>query len=232
MGRKPGRKPASERSDDMICGAKTQSGAPCKGYPVAGPGTRCWRHNGKQQRDGNPGARVHGKQSPVYHRIAPEAQQRIDDALKDPDLLDVRRPVAVGQVLMQEAPLIPTDEQLRAAVRMHKLRGLAAIEFKDISGLDEWLEPSTAEIDAMRQRHIDKSMQIIERFARRQADAAKQIEAARLLNEAAVPILSEMGTRIRKLILRYVEESKQEEFTGAVRMEIRMAVHQLAQTSR
>lgn len=207
------------------CSAITKKGTQCTRGVVKDTDT-CSLHGGQHAKM----ARVSvAKALPKgrYRRISEDAQRRIDAAVQDPMLLDVRRPVALGQVIVEEAALIPDDDVLIASIRRKKMRAVATIEFTDLQGLDEWLEPTAAEVEVERIRYLDESMRLLERFAKRQADAAKNIEMGRLLNEQAVPMLAEMGTRVARLVERYVDADKRPAFIASFRQECVMLVQEL-----
>lgn len=209
------------------CTGITRKGTQCTRKALPGEST-CKLHGGEQAakaRDqvtkGVPAARRR------YKRMSGPVNDRIDAALQDPSLLDVRQPIALGRVIIEEASLIPEDEVLVASVRRKKLRAIRGAEFADLAALDEWLEPTQAEIEVERIRYLDESMRLLERFAKRQSDAAKNIEVGRLLNEQAVPMLAEMGTRVARLIDRYVPNEHKAAFVAAFRQECVLVVQEI-----
>jgi hypothetical protein len=208
------------------CTAKTRSGARCKKRALKGR-ELCRTHAGTTLDE------VKAKAAEVLprsrmKRLSADAQRRIDEALRDPGLLDLRRPVAIGQAIIEEAALIPEDDILRASIRRKKLRAVGGMEIRDLTGLDEWLEPTDAELEVERIHYLDQSMRLLERHANRQEGAAKSIEMGRMLNEQAIPMLAEMGTRVGRLVERLVPPERRAEFLQAFRQECRMIVSEIA----
>jgi hypothetical protein len=211
------------------CTAFTKAGLQCTRKVVTGEAT-CRQH-GDQQAASTRKAVRKGLPPRRYKRMSADVNNRIDKALQDPQLLDVRRPIALGQVIIEEATLVPEDEVIVASVRRRKLRAIGGAEFADLAALDEWLEPTQGEIEVERLRYLDESMKLLERFAKRQSEAAKNIEVGRLLNEQAVPMLAEMGTRVARLIDRYVSTEHKAPFMAAFRQECVLIVQEITAMS-
>jgi hypothetical protein len=128
-------KKASQRAPHENCGKKNRQGKPCG--MLAGWGTT---HNG----DG--ACKFHGGATPIKHGLYSKYKgklvaDRVEELVDDPELLDMRRPIAVLEALTQRLleALEPTDtvgiigqdvrmallqlakEQAKAIERYHKI---------------------------------------------------------------------------------------------------------------
>lgn len=200
-----------------ICGAKTRAGTPCQRSPHTGA-TRCRLHGGHPRSGAPP---IHGKYSKRFAKIGPIAQDAIDEAIRDPDLLDVRRTVALQTVIVQQASLIPDDELvILLAKRMSKWRP----NFKEDETWEDQPAPTDAEIEAARMVWLTQSAKLVESYGDSQIAAAKQVQLGDLLSKEIVPILLEFGLRLAKLADRYVPKADREAFNAGFRMEARRVV--------
>lgn len=199
------------------CGAKTRKGTPCTNVPVEGA-KRCRMHGGGPRSGAQP---IHGRYSKRFQRLEPIAQSAIDAALRDPDLLDLRRPVAVQQVILQEAPLLPSEDLIREfAMRLSRWRP----NFKEGQTWDDQPEPSQSELDLARMTWLQKSAELTEAYGFLQARSAKAVALGDVISKQLVPVFAELGLRMTKLAGRYVVPEKRDEFDEAFRMEVRRVV--------
>lgn len=200
------------------CGAKKpakRGGGFCENPPA--PGKKRCRFHGGADRVGAPP--IHGRYSDRFKRIGPVAQAAIDDALRDGDLLDVRRPVALQTVIVQDAPLIPTDEILREfAMRLSRWRPAEGQTWEDQP------EPGEIDLQLARMTWLEQASNLTELYAATLARAAKTAALSDALTKQIIPIFVELGGRMTKLAARFVEPGKREDFDAAFRMEVRAVV--------
>ena len=79
-----------EQHPHAVCGAKTRSGTPCQRAPMANG--RCYMHGGATPRGFDLPQTTHGR----YSKALPARMQAAyEDALNDPQLMDLKRSVAV-----------------------------------------------------------------------------------------------------------------------------------------
>jgi hypothetical protein len=178
------------------CNARLGGGRYCHSRPKAGT-TRCAIHGGTQQR-----------WALRHKRIAAAAQDEIDAALTDPDLLDVRRPIALAEAIVQNTTIVASDEEIRAAARRRILQRMSPAQIRALGsiGAIEALEPTEADCDEIRLERHERSMRLVGMYALRQADAVKQIEWSRVIRESALPLLSEFGLRLTRTLRKYLPD--------------------------
>jgi hypothetical protein len=213
------------------CGAKSKRGdGYCVNRPVNGGAKRCRMHGGT--REGDPSnALVHGRYSKHFRRISLEAQEEIDAALQDPDLLDVRQPIAIGRVLLNEARLIPSQEMAEAQAKRDISRSLAGMNFEGMPAetIEALLEATDADIEIARMTLITRSHKLVGDHHKRQVDALRQIEVGRLMRDVLVPMFGEMGLRLGRLVDEYIDDPvKREKFRAAYRAEAKQVVVHIA----
>lgn len=200
------------------CNAQTASGY-CHSYPKA-PATRCRLHGGVPQ-----------TWAARNKALDTAAQAELDARLEDPDLLDVRRGVALSDLVISRTPILPSDETVRKLASRRILADLSPLQiealFTNERGMD-LLEPTEADLDAVRLQLHERSMRMIESYAKLQANAVKQLEWSKVIREAALPLLGEIGLRISGVLRRYVPEEKIPDAIEDVRTAIRQAVGSLA----
>lgn len=183
-------------------------------------------HGGTQE--GVPGpSLVTGRYSKHFKRISEEAQGEIDRALQDPDLLDVRQPIAVGRVLMNEAQLIPSEKMAERQARREIARSMSGHNLEGMSSeaINQLFEPDESDIEIARLTLIRASHSLVERHHKRQVDALRQIELGRLMRDALVPLFKEMGLRIGALADEFIDDPvKREKFRAAFRAEAKQVI--------
>lgn len=204
--------------DREVCGARNRSrGGTCKNRPVKGS-TRCRLHGG-HPRSGRPP--IHGRYSKRFAKIAPASQEAIDEALQDPELLDPRRPVAVQQAILQNSALMPDDDVIESYARhLSKWR-------PNYRADETWADqprPTDGEIEVARMLWAEQATRLTEAYGRLQNQSSRTLRMGQLLAKQVVPLLSEVGLRLSKLVDRYVPEEHRGDFNQAFRMEARRAV--------
>lgn len=199
------------------CGAKTRAGKPCRKPPVKGA-TRCRLHGGAA---GSGAPVVHGRYALRFHRLTKPAQDAIDSALLDPDLLDARRPVAVHQAILEASPLLPDDDTVVSYAR-HLSKWRPNFDAKQT--WEDQPEPSLAELEVARLLWADASAKLAERYGNTLSAAARAVKLGDLLAKELVPLFSELGLRMRKLADRFVAPDKRADFEAAYRIEARATV--------
>lgn len=200
---------------DGRCNAETAGGF-CHGMPVRG-GSRCRLHGGERQQFAQ-----------RLRRLDEEAQQQVHDALTDPDLLDVRRPLAIAEVVIAQTPLLPTEATLERVARRKILRDIGpdvvrlmrhavndADEDDDLrevlhAALDELLRPSEADLDEAALDMHERSMRLLAMFSKRQVEAVKQLEWAKAIRDQILPFLGELSIQLTQVLRRHVPDEKYE----------------------
>lgn len=218
----------SKRPIPGRCGSKRKGSSEyCGSWPVKGK-NRCRLHGGTQEGK-LPVNTINGKRSrgAAYPHLSKVHQDELVAAMHDPDLLDVRRGVALGQLVIQNTPLIPSEQALERSAARSNLRGMNLGE-ASAEVIDKVMEVDPADIELERIKHADRSLQIIERFHRRQVDAVKQIEVGRLMRQAVLPMMQEMGLRVGRLVHQYVPEDDRERFIATFRTECIKIVAELS----
>jgi hypothetical protein len=204
------------------CGAKKRDGTPCKARPA--PGSKRCRIHGGHPRSGRPP--IHGRYSARFRRLDAVAQEAIDTALKDPQLLDLRRPVALQSLIVQDAPLLPDDQLIHDfAMRLSRWRPREG---------ETWLDqpdPTDSELALARMAWLEKSSELTERYGRIQAASSKAAQVTELLSKQLIPIFAELGLRMTKLAHRFVPAAQRADFDEAFRMEVRRCVAEIVAAS-
>jgi hypothetical protein len=211
-------------------------GAPCHGKrgfclqkPLKGA-TRCKMHGGKNQLKGNPSRRKHGNKSPYIRGIEQATQEEIDRAVTDPNLLDVRRSVALSEVALGDSMLFPDEAMLLELGRRKWFDTLSLEQIQKLSaahGKEYWVNVPEVYMELARRSYMKASLGMIERHGRTQVAALRQIEVGRLMREATIPMFTEMGLRLGRLIDHYVPEEKRKPFIAAFRNECRAVIADL-----
>lgn len=213
---------SADRSKPMEgrCNASTKSGY-CHGHVKAGS-TRCRIHGGHRQQWAN-----------RQRALGAAAQAELEGALSDPDLLDVRRPIALAEVVIGRTPLLPSEEQVTKLAQRRILQRMNPGQLKALmaTGRDdlmELLEPTEADRDEVRLDLHERSMRLISIYAQRQADAVKQLEWSRVIRESALPLLAEFGLRLSRILRKYLPEDQIPRVMDDVRKEIVQVVGEMS----
>lgn len=172
----------SKLAIDGRCGARNRDGTFCARFPLRDK-RRCHRHGG---RAGRPA--THGMYSQRYRRLSEEGNARIDALVRDPDLLDLRRPVAVLQFLLEE---LMTD-------------------------LGDDGDPSPAARRA-RQERLTACITLADRLSRRQEGIYRQALVQQTIRDEMVPLMAKAGQMLDELITKHVAPEKRAEFKNAFR---------------
>jgi len=210
---------ALDQPTEGLCSAKLRGrnkGKFCGTKPREGE-KRCYRHGSGTA--AKPGGRpiIHGRYSQRFAREAKPPQELIDQALQDPDLLDVKRPVALQSVLVQELGLIPSDEVIRQAAISYMSRAARKLAEDD----DEEPEPSEAQLEYARRAFMLSSMQAVESFQRSVAAAARHAKVGELISAELLPLFEDLGRRLAVLTDKFVDKDKREDFRAAFRRDVR-----------
>lgn len=187
----------------------------------------CKRHTGKVP--ARPPLSTHSAQ---YARLVPDARRALDQAIQDPDLLDVRRPIAMAQTLLYRLPLTPEPEIIEAMARQQLGRSLSGIT---IDGNDLWLEltsPGPGDLALAEMAYAERAMKLIERLARRQTDAVRTMELARTTRQAVIPFLQELALELSRIIHEYVPAEHREAARGQLRAAITRVAAELSRASK
>lgn len=189
---------------DGKCNAKCRDGGFCGQDPIGGT-KRCRMHGGAGS--GHQG--THGLSSKFRLRYCePHLQERLDELMADPELIDVRRAVAASQAALEEMPLQPNRDTAERMVR----RALQLEPKDDV--------PETAVENMMhelRAVYAERFVASSGQHARTAALAAKQEKVAELLLRGALPIMRRFAERVAGLVRSYIPPAKQAEFLGKLK---------------
>lgn len=217
-------------SDELVksgarCGAQTANG-PCKSYPVKG-GTRCTVHGGREQLF-----------AARQRRLSSAAQSAIEEALQDPDLLDVRRPIAYMDAIIAETELIPTEEAVRKRAARKLIKGFdhhpeALLEIMRNPELREvYLTPTAEDLEETRLEMHAYSMKVLATYSKRQVEAVKVLEWGRVIREMAIPLFAELGLRILRVLRRHVPEDRIPQITAEIGKEMQLVLGEFVESSK
>lgn len=134
-------------------------------------------------------------------RLRTEHAQRLQEILTDTEQLDVRRPVALSELLLSELELIPSPERVEALAQQY-----AGI---DLDG--NRLPIAEHHREEARIQLSRPTMAMIDRYAKQQIAAAKQVEAGKMMRDAVLPMLVEAGSRVARIIERFVPEKDRQD---------------------
>lgn len=174
-------------------------------------------------------------------------RQAITERLRDPELMDVRRPVALAEHVTVSAPLVPSDEAMDRYARrvvarqvgpelvdelntiLDRYRREGAAELATIleATLRDLLEVTPADHELARLKWADDASILAERYGRTQAAAAKAAETGRILREKTLPLYSAFALEVGKIIRKYVPASDIERAMTEIRRAVEVSVGQL-----
>lgn len=189
------------------CGAQLSTGGYCVRAPVKGQ-KRCRRHGGSA-----------AKSWVERLKINDEGRELITAALKDPGLMDVRRPLALAETVLARTALLPAESAVRrhaqrriiAAVGpdlMRRLRQLAP-NLEILAGIEELLEPTDDDLEEARMDLHERSMRLLSMYGKRQVEAVRALEWAKVVREQAVPLFGLLMIAIGGILKRHVPEDRQ-----------------------
>lgn len=173
-------------------------------------------------------------------------RNEVESALIDPGLMDVRRPIALAEVVLTNTPLLPSEEAVRRLARRRVAAQVgeslicALRELRSATDPPEWresidavvadlLEPQDADLEEARVLLHDKSMSLLAKFSKRQVDAVKTLEWSKVIREQALPLLGEFGLKLTQVLRKYVAEDKLAACLADVRQAITVTLGELAQ---
>lgn len=177
------------------CNAQTATGY-CHARPARGT-TRCHIHGGVRER-----------WALRQRKLSATARTELDTAIADPDLLDVRRPIALMDVVVSNTELLPDDERVRRHARRKLLAALApeaqlkVLEDEELAAT--WIEPTDDDLEASRLELHERSMRMLAIYSKRQTDAVRQLEWTKVIREAVLPLLGELGLKLSRTLRKHV----------------------------
>lgn len=209
------------------CGAKKRNGGKCANAPCEGS-TRCRMHGGSP--NAKPTTLVHGRYALRFKRLSQPAQDAIDSALVDPDLLDARRPVAVHQAVLESSSLVPTDEEVEAYAR-HISKWRPNFDADPPQTWDDRPAITAPELEVARMLWAEAAGRLTQSYGVTLSAASRAVKLGDVLAKEMVPLFSDLGLRMRKLGDRFVVAERRQDFEDAFRIEVRSAVAQILQIS-
>ena len=185
-------------------------GEPC-GRPVREPSDLCGIHGSAQPRTQR---LLRGR---MQTRAGMEDVKRL---LQDPDLLDVRLPLAESRAVLERTPIVASEELALTVARRRILRDLgpsligawrqqiSAIdaETKDemLAALDALLEPTEGDLEEATLHLHERSSRLLAAHAKTQVDAVKALEWAKARRDVVLPLLMELSIQIGAILRRWV----------------------------
>lgn len=174
-----------------------------------------------------------------FRRLSAAGQAAIDAAVADPNLLDVRRPIAVAQAIVQDSPIIPLDEDVRhyAKRRIVKVIGFelvaammgAARKHEDVHAvLTEMLEPTPEDLADARLDMAQRNMALVAAWSKRQVDAGKFVEWSKVVGEMALPLFTDFGVAATAILRKHVPSDRLEAAVKDLRDAIMVTVGRIA----
>lgn len=183
------------------CGAKLRKKAQfCAQYPLKGA-LRCRQHGGGAQIFSVTGADV---DHPSRHR-------RLKKLMDDPDLLNVKRPVALARVVVDMVDV----EQLVQRVHLQQLRsaGGEAVDAAEIATL---------------LRLLERYGKLVDLLGKRQEAAIRVQRTSELLVSAILPLVEKFSRRYKLLADKYVPPERQGEFAEEMQQVAALLVAEVA----
>jgi hypothetical protein len=155
---------------------------------------------------------IHGKYSARFKQERPEVQATIDRLLTDPELMDARRPLALQAMLIEQAPMVPSDELIESLARREVRWELQK------KRMDDGEEPVTdAEKMLALRRYLRTSQDSVDAYQRAQVAAHRAVKVGELLTQELLPIFDDIGRQTQRIFDRYVPEGEQEDAIKAFR---------------
>lgn len=196
----------------MKCAATFDDGTTC-GHKAVSGGNVCISHGGRRQE-----RRLRGQ------RNAGLVQEEIDAHLKNPDLMDVRRPVAMTEALLARTPLFATEDMAEVVARRRiakeighdlirawkaQIRAVGRDEDGDLASamheaLMSLLAPTEGDLDEATLLLHERSERIIASHRKGQVEAVKALEWAKVMRERLTPVLEELSMRTATLFRKHV----------------------------
>lgn len=200
------------------CNARLAEGRFCHGKPKAGT-TRCMLHGGYSQ-----------KWSARQKALSTAAQDEIEGALTDPDLLDVRRPIALAEVVVARTPLIASDDEVEQEAKRRVLQRMSPGQIEALRTIEalDILEPTDADRAEVRLARHERSMRLVGMYALRQAEAVRSLEWSRVIRESVLPLMAEFGIGLSKILRKYLAEDIVAKCMVDVRKEMLRVVGELS----
>jgi hypothetical protein len=146
-----------------------------------------------------------------------EQQRRIGQILDDPDAIDVRRAVAVSQLVLENIELIPDAATLHTLAELYRRPGE---------------EISKRHIDLARWHYVERVQKAAERHAKTQALAHRQLSVTKILLQAAIPIMKGLAGRVAHLAKKYVPNEMLGDFMAELREAMGASLGELESAAR
>jgi len=177
------------------CGAKTRAGGECRNQPVEG-GERCRQHGGRLPgRDIRPQV-VSGRYSAHFQALSAEGRIRLAELEADPDLLEVRKPVALSALVMAQTPLEPDVDRVWALAEQ-----IRDARISDGGG-DQGPEPSAVDIWRAWMSELRGIHSTVRAHASVVNAAHQRSKAGELLMAGAAPFMARLADLIRGTLER------------------------------
>lgn len=150
--------------------------------------------------------------------LGPATSRKLDELLTDPALLDTRRPVALAELAMTEADLIPNEDLVW-------MRAIGRFKLKDGE------EPNEAQLASVRADLAYDGLRMVESYARIQQGARRTADIANEIRDHTLPLFLELGHRVQKLLNTFVPEARREDARAALKREVAQMMARALDTS-
>ena len=177
------------QKDFPRCGAKTRSGKPCK-RAHAKDYKRCRLHGGAP---GSGRPITHGRYSKRFRQMAPQMTQLINECMEDPQLLDLKRPVAIIQAIQFDQPMAYDDDTLREMATTPQQRHKKE-------------EATDAQVAKLRTRLNRKNVTLALDLQRAQQIAVREASLKDTLGNAIAPLIANLLERFTAQIHQHVKD--------------------------
>lgn len=176
------------------CDFVRDNGRRCRNFALEGR-VRCGRHGGgapDPNRGEIPPGTVDGRTSPYLRALSQDGAARLAELEADPNLFDLRRSAAMSGLLIEQAYVEPTPEQIMETAR--RLVGPGAAE------------PTALDIAMAHTRLLQEQHKLLARHARILYDAQRQSKLGELLAQAAAPFLSDLASTFERVSAKYIDD--------------------------
>lgn len=191
------------------CGAKKRDGTPCEARPLKGK-TRCRLHGG---RAGAPP--VTGRHSSEWRHLSNEGRELVAELMKDPQLLDVRRMLAMMEAIARRY-LLPSPELIERSARARwaeaKKEGLTKAE-----------EPEAVDLEEAERELFMRAWGTLDKLAARMDAASKTARVDEIMIGLLMPSFEELGQLLARVLEKHVpnevaRREAREDVTRALRV--------------
>lgn len=191
------------------CGAKKRDGTPCEARPLKGK-KRCRLHGG------GAGAPVDtGRRSTEWRHLSTEGRELVAELMKDPQLLDVRRMLALMEAIARRH-LFPSPELIERTARARWAEAK-----KD--GLTEADGPDAVDVEEAERELFMRAWGTLDKLSARMDAASKTAKVDEIMIGLLLPSFEELGQILARVLEKHVpnevaRREAREDVTRALRV--------------